>query len=97
MVVIPLARHQDQRLRIIAMYFKSLYSRSDEVVQVAFDSLRESLKDSHRLPKDVLRSGLSPILQTLADPSKLTVVGLDGLARPAGGARARHPRRHPYQ
>ncbi|PWN24918.1 hypothetical protein BDZ90DRAFT_281903 [Jaminaea rosea] len=74
-------RHQEQRLRIISMYFKSLYSRSDEVVQVAFDSLRESLKDSHRLPKDVLRSGLSPILQTLADPSKLTVVGLDGLAR----------------
>lgn len=74
-------KHQEQRLRIISMYFKSLYSRSDDVVQVAFDSLKDTLKDSHKLPKDVLRSGLSPILQTLADSSKLTVVGLDGLAR----------------
>lgn len=74
-------KHQEQRLRIISMYFKSLYSRSDEVVQVAFDSLKDTLKDSHKLPKDVLRSGLSPILQTLADSSKLTVIGLDGLAR----------------
>lgn len=74
-------KHQEQRLRIISMYFKSLYSRSNEVVRVAFDSLKDTLKDSHKLPKDVLRSGLSPILQTLADSSKLTVVGLDGLAR----------------
>jgi transformation/transcription domain-associated protein len=75
------AKHAQLRIRIIAVYFKSLYSRSQEVVDEAYKSLKETLASQPKLPKDVLQSGLRPILMTLADAGRLTVAGLDGLAR----------------
>ncbi|CEH17271.1 Histone acetyltransferase SAGA, TRRAP/TRA1 component, PI-3 kinase superfamily [Ceraceosorus bombacis] len=75
------AKHNQMRIRIIAVYFKSLYSRSQAVIDEAYHSLQVTLATQPKLPKDVLQSGLRPILMTLADASRLTVAGLDGLAR----------------
>lgn len=40
-----------------------------------------ALKIQNRLPKELLQSGLRPILMNLADPKRLSVPGLEGLAR----------------
>ena len=72
--------HVAMRMRIISVYFKCLYSSSEEVVAVAYDSLKATLAQQSKLPKDLLRSGLQPILMTLADRHRLTSAGLDGLA-----------------
>jgi len=68
-------------LRIIAVFFKALYSKSPEVVEAANAGLQGVLTTTNKLPKDVLQSGLRPILVNLQDPRKLSVEGLDGLAR----------------
>jgi len=39
------------------------------------------LTHQSRLPKELLQTGLRPILMNLADPKRLSVPGLDGLAR----------------
>ncbi|SNX86514.1 related to TRA1 - component of the Ada-Spt transcriptional regulatory complex [Melanopsichium pennsylvanicum] len=75
------AKHTQMRMKIISVYFKSLYSRSEEVVQVAYESLKTVLSQQSKLPKDLLQSGLRPILMTLADRNRLTASGLEGLAR----------------
>ncbi|PWN50372.1 hypothetical protein IE53DRAFT_368968 [Violaceomyces palustris] len=75
------AKQNQMRMRIISVYFKSLYSKSEEVVQVAYESLKTVLTQQSKLPKDLLQSGLRPILMTLADRNRLTAAGLDGLAR----------------
>lgn len=64
-----------------SVYFKSLYSPSKEVKDVAHEGLRAVLGHQNRLPKDLLQTGLRPILMNLADPKKLSVAGLEGLAR----------------
>ncbi|KDN49215.1 hypothetical protein K437DRAFT_79486 [Tilletiaria anomala UBC 951] len=74
-------KQAQMRMKIISVYFKSLYSRSEAVVEVAHAALKSTLQSQSKLPKDVLQSGLRPILMTLADPSRLTTAGLDGLAR----------------
>lgn len=74
-------QQQQMRMKIISVYFKSLYSQSQAVVQVAHTALKQTLQSQSKLPKDVLQAGLRPILMTLAEPSRLTVAGLDGLAR----------------
>lgn len=96
------------RGRIIAMFFKSLYTKSSEVVDVAykgkfffeevaatgqnfinrmefyfflFVGLQQVLNAQHKLPKDLLQAGLRPILVNLSDHTRLSVSGLEGLAR----------------
>lgn len=69
------------RARIIAVFFKSLYSKSSEVVEMAYKGLSQVLQHQHKLPKDLLQAGLRPILVNLSDYKKLTVQGLEGLAR----------------
>ncbi|CAB4408939.1 unnamed protein product [Rhizophagus irregularis] len=69
------------RSRITTVFFKSLYSRAPEVVDVANKGLQQVLQQQHKLPKDLLQAGLRPILVNLSDHKKLTVQGLDGLAR----------------
>ncbi len=69
------------RSRIIAVFFRSLYSKSPEVVEAANTALQGVLAATNKLPKDLLQAGLRPILMNLQDPRKLTVEGLDGLAR----------------
>lgn len=69
------------RGRIISVFFKSLYSRSSEVIEAANAGLRDVLTQTNKLPKDLLQNGLRPILMNLQDPKRLSVAGLDGLAR----------------
>ncbi|KAJ5831817.1 Histone acetylase complex subunit [Penicillium riverlandense] len=69
------------RARIISVFFKSLYSRSPEVIDAANAGLRDVLTQTNKLPKDLLQNGLRPILMNLQDPKRLSVAGLDGLAR----------------
>src|ERR1700742_3510622 len=68
-------------VRVTSVYFKSLYSTSPEVKRAAHDGLRIVLSIQSRLPKDLLQTGLRPILMNLADPKRLSVPGLEGLAR----------------
>ncbi|KAF2279856.1 uncharacterized protein EI97DRAFT_463935 [Westerdykella ornata] len=68
-------------LRIISVFFKCLYSKSPEVVDAANAGLSGVISATNKLPKDVLQTGLRPILVNLQDPRKLTIENLDGLAR----------------
>ncbi|TFK75868.1 hypothetical protein BDN72DRAFT_954419 [Pluteus cervinus] len=74
-------RQPQIRQRVTGLYFKSLYSPSAEVKDVAHDGLRMVLTHQSKLPKDLLQTGLRPILMNLADPKRLSVPGLEGLAR----------------
>ena len=67
--------------RIISVFFKSLYSKSSEVIAAAEAGLKGVLAKTSKLPKDLLQNGLKPILMNLSDPKKLNVAGLEGLAR----------------
>lgn len=69
------------RSRTISVFFKSLYSHSPEVIDAAYTGLKGVLTQTNKLPKDLLQNGLRPILVNLQDPKKLSVQGLDGLAR----------------
>ncbi|PVU85473.1 hypothetical protein BB559_007001 [Furculomyces boomerangus] len=74
-------RHNVTRARIISVFFKSLYSKSQEVMQAANTGLQKVLSVQQKLPKDLLQAGLRPILLNLSDYKRLTVSSLDGLAR----------------
>jgi transformation/transcription domain-associated protein len=67
------------RFRVVQLFFKSLYSKSDDVVNAAKDGLKQSTQN--KLPKDLLQTGLRPILLNLGDHKRLTVDGLQGLGR----------------
>ncbi|KAJ3410576.1 hypothetical protein HDV05_003644 [Chytridiales sp. JEL 0842] len=69
------------RARIISVFFKSLYAKSIEVVEVAYKGLQQVLSQQHKLPKELLQAGLKPILVNLSDYKRLTVPALEGLAR----------------
>ncbi|KAJ1749129.1 transcription-associated protein 1 [Coemansia sp. RSA 1821] len=75
------ARNMPTRARIISVFFKSLYHKSVEVVDAANDGLRQVLLQQQKLPRDLLQTGLRPILINLSDYKRLTVASLDGLAR----------------
>ncbi|KAI9886978.1 MAG: hypothetical protein M1823_001194 [Watsoniomyces obsoletus] len=69
------------RQRVISAFFKSLYSRSNEVIEAANEALKKVITQQQKLPKDLLQHGLRPILMNLQDYKRLTLPGLDGLAR----------------
>ncbi|KAI9850594.1 MAG: hypothetical protein M1838_005379 [Thelocarpon superellum] len=75
------APQNQSRPRIIAVFFKSLYAKSPAVIDAANEGLKQVLTVTNKLPKDLLQNGLRPILMNLQDPKRLTVAGLDGLAR----------------
>jgi len=75
------AAQLQSRSRIISVFFKCLYSRSTEVIDAANAGLKGVLNQTNKLPKDLLQNGLRPILMNLQDPKRLSVEGLDGLAR----------------
>ncbi|OAD77362.1 hypothetical protein PHYBLDRAFT_36397 [Phycomyces blakesleeanus NRRL 1555(-)] len=74
-------RQTHTRARIIQVFFKSLYSKSAEVVEAAHRGLKQVLAQQHKLPKELLQQGLRPILTTLSNHKTLNVAGLEGLAR----------------
>ncbi|KAI4202027.1 MAG: hypothetical protein LQ346_002049 [Caloplaca aetnensis] len=74
-------QHSVTRGRIISVFFTSLYSHSPDVIEAANTGLATVLKINNKLPKDLLQNGLRPILMNLQEPKKLSVQGIDGLAR----------------
>lgn len=58
-----------------------MYSNSPQIVEVAHEGLKRVLAIQTKLPKDILQTGLRPILVNLADARRLSVSGLEGLAR----------------
>ncbi|EPT03792.1 hypothetical protein FOMPIDRAFT_150002 [Fomitopsis schrenkii] len=75
------AKQHQTRQRVTGVYFKSLYSPNPDVKEVAHEGLRMVLTHQSRLPKELLQTGLRPILMNLADPKRLSIPGLEGLAR----------------
>ncbi|KAF1346069.1 hypothetical protein BDV97DRAFT_424127 [Delphinella strobiligena] len=71
--------HAQHRARIITVFFKSLYSKNAEVAHTANAGLKIVLAATQKLPKDLLQSGLRPILMNVQDPRKLSIEGLEGL------------------
>lgn len=70
------------RTRVVSAFFRCLYSvDSKETVEAANDALKVVLSQQQKLPKDLLQNGLRPVLANLQDPRRLSVHGLDGLAR----------------
>ncbi|KFH46680.1 Transcription-associated protein-like protein [Hapsidospora chrysogenum ATCC 11550] len=69
------------KARILSVFFKCLYSESKPTIAAANDALKAVLAVDKRLPKDLLQAGLRPVLQNLSEPKRLTVAGLDNLAR----------------
>ncbi|QRW04664.1 atypical/PIKK/TRRAP kinase [Ceratobasidium sp. AG-Ba] len=74
------AKQMATRQKVTSVYFKSLYSSSNKVKRVAHEGLRTVLNHQSRLPKDILQTGLPPVLMSLADAKRLSVPGLEGLA-----------------
>ncbi|QRV75757.1 histone acetyltransferase SAGA, TRRAP/TRA1 component, PI-3 kinase superfamily TRA1 protein [Ceratobasidium sp. AG-Ba] len=74
------AKQMATRQKVTSVYFKSLYSSSNKVKRVAHEGLRTVLNHQSRLPKDILQTGLPPVLMNLADAKRLSVPGLEGLA-----------------
>lgn len=52
-----------------------------EIKSAAHEGLKVFLRNQSRIPREHLQAGLRPVLMNLADPSKLTVASLEGLAR----------------
>ena len=75
------APQNQSRSRIISVFFKLLYSKSSAVIEAANSALKKILIQHNKLPKQLLQNGLRPILMNLQDFRRLTIPGLDGLAR----------------
>ncbi|KAF7355349.1 hypothetical protein MSAN_01451500 [Mycena sanguinolenta] len=71
-------QHQTRSLEFISSL--SIHLPPD-VKDVAYDGLKMVLTHQSRLPRELLQTGLRPILMNLADPKRLSVPGLEGLAR----------------
>ncbi|TIC01039.1 hypothetical protein E3Q17_01964 [Wallemia mellicola] len=69
------------RMRIISVYFKSLYARNSELHGVAHEGIKQVLVQSGKVPKELLQTALKPILINLSDTRRINIAGLDGLAR----------------
>ncbi|KAH3687065.1 hypothetical protein WICPIJ_001938 [Wickerhamomyces pijperi] len=69
------------RIRILAVFFRTLCAKSTEIINASHEGLSKALVDNYKLPKELLQNGLRPMLMNLADHKKLTVEGLEALAR----------------
>ncbi|KAL8246880.1 hypothetical protein R6Q59_008096 [Mikania micrantha] len=72
--------YSELRAKIISMFFKSLTSRTPEIVAVAKEGLRQVILQQ-RMPKELLQTSLRPILVNLAHTKNLNMPLLQGLAR----------------
>jgi transformation/transcription domain-associated protein len=66
-------------LRVTSVYFKSLYSPSPEVKDVAHEGLRTH---QSQLPKELLQTGLRPILMNFSRPKTTFCSGFRGTSSP---------------
>ena len=71
----------EARIRILGVFFKALCNKAPEIIHAAHQGLKASLDESAKLPKELLQNGLRPMLMNLLDHKKLTVSGLEALAR----------------
>lgn len=71
----------EARIRILGVFFKALCNKSTDIINAAHLGLKSSLDESAKLPKELLQNGLRPMLMNLSDHKKLTVSGLEALAR----------------
>ncbi|KSA03288.1 uncharacterized protein AC631_00926 [Debaryomyces fabryi] len=71
----------EARIRILGVFFKALCNKSTEIINAAHLGLKSSLQENAKLPKELLQNGLRPMLMNLSDHKKLTVSGLEALAR----------------
>ena len=71
----------EARIRILGVFFKALCNKSTEIINAAHFGLKSSLQENAKLPKELLQNGLRPMLMNLSDHKKLTVTGLEALAR----------------
>ena len=69
------------RIRILSVFFKTLCSKSTKIINAAHAGLKRVLSQNSKLPKELLQSGLRPMLMNLSDYKKLTVSGLEALSR----------------
>lgn len=69
------------RSKIVAVFFKCLYSDSKPTIEAANEALRSTLTHTQKLPKDLLQGGLRPVLACLQEAKRLSVQGLENLAR----------------
>ncbi|SCU80809.1 LAMI_0B03796g1_1 [Lachancea mirantina] len=69
------------RIRILAVFFKTMLKNSSEIIEATYQGLKSVLADNPKLPKELLQNGLKPMLMNLSDHQKLTVSGLEALAR----------------
>ncbi|KAL2266473.1 hypothetical protein VTJ83DRAFT_5825 [Remersonia thermophila] len=69
------------RVKTVSVFFKCLYSDSKPTIEAANEALRAVLQHTSKLPKDLLQSGLRPVLASLQDAKRLTVHSLDNLGR----------------
>lgn len=69
------------RIRVLAVFFSTLCSKSRRVMDAAHQGLKAVLSQNVKLPKELLQNGLRPMLMNLSDHKKLTVSGLEALSR----------------
>ncbi|SCW01236.1 LAFE_0D08130g1_1 [Lachancea fermentati] len=69
------------RIRILAVFFKTMLKMSPEIIEATYQGLKSVLAENSKLPKELLQNGLKPMLMNLSDHQKLTVSGLEALAR----------------
>lgn len=70
-----------ERTRIVATFFKCLYLHPTPIIDAAYEALKTVLSVNNKLPKDLLQSGLRPVLASLQDAKRLSLQGLNNLAR----------------
>lgn len=71
----------EARIKILEVFFKALCNKSTKIINAAYNSLKYILQKVSKLPKDLLQNGLRPLLMNLSDHKKLTVFGLQALAK----------------
>lgn len=69
------------RTRIVATFFKCLYLQQTPIIDAAYEALKTVLSNNSKLPKDLLQSGLRPVLASLQDANRLSLQGLNNLGR----------------
>lgn len=78
------SRYSSTKNQIIALLFKALYSPNVDIVNISRIGLEKLILNQHKLPKDLMQSGLRPVLTNLTDPKKITPSNVKGLCRLLG-------------
>lgn len=75
------AQNGSIRIKVLAVFFKTMLKMSPEIIEATYQGLKLVLAENSKLPKELLQNGLKPMLMNLSDHQKLTVPGLEALAR----------------